>query len=591
MSKKNKTTRQEGLKEMKDLMTERHPLNPKNIAKDATLAGAAITATQTALKAKSPKVKATAGASAAKLVGKKLVNDVKYVGDWINAARKMLFNHPEWYTKYGTLNSANLQWNLRKQAMPNDDIAAGLKVEYVPTIPMQGGKVSSAYVDAMNMIYAKLRCSNSGAYNYDANELADYIEVARSVYTLSANIARDIALLNNVDILSSNSPDVILMVAGLTQQDINDLRINRSNYIDRINRLNLTITNLIPLPPQLAYIDRSIYMAQLALKDSDTDKAVPILTRLTKVYTAATATAYAIDMIDVPTHIGTRLDTLETLVANFNGYTDGVFSKIAGDMLKAYGNSAFVPYVALDVSDKVNLTCDPYLLTQLQNCNTAAIHVIVAPKVGEVHATREDYTATIRIGGKTSDAGTDYFFASDIPGCICKTDETESSILINNYKDDCSEGEVLSLTRLCAFFNFSEDQNNVNTNIHGTVECCGTEIVTRMSFVYYDHLNGLKTVDVGTGAPTTALGIATEGLIHSLWSQVDYAPVYYIAYEDPTVQAANKPLRFWNKLMDLNVTALLTLNQLASFNDAVTLSLLKTIDINEQVNFRASKSN
>lgn len=590
MSNKAKKTRQEGLKEMKDLMTKRHPLNPKNVAKDATLAGAAVTAATTAMKAKSPKVKATAGASAAKIVGKKLVSDVKYVGDWINAARKILFNHPEWYSKYGALNSANLQWNLRKQAMATDDIAAGLTITYTPTIPMKEARVSRAYIDSINMIYAKLRSSNSGAYNYDTTELADYIEAARSIYAVSANIARDIALLNNVDILSANSPDVIMMIAGMTRADIDDIRVNRANYIDRLNRLNLTIANLIPLPPQLSYIERSIYMAQLALKDGDTDKAVPILTRMESAYQVDSSTNYSLQYRSLSSNIGDRLNDLEAMITNFNGYKDGKFSKIAGDMLKAYGEDAFMKYSQLTNTDKVNLTFDPYLLTQLQNCNTASLNIVFDQFNGDsVHAVDEAYMATLRVSGKTSDSGTDYCFVNDIPGCLNMTAGEESLLMVNNYKNDCSAAEVISLTRLCAFLDFSTSQHNVNTDITGSVYSCGTEFVNKMSYVYYDHKNGLKTMDVSIGAPTTTNSIANEMLLHSLWSQVDYSPILFLAYEDPTVQAQNKILRFWNKLLDLNVTAQLSVHQLANFTETATLSLLKTVDIDEQINFIATK--
>lgn len=491
------------------------------------------------------------------------------------AALKLIpnINHPEWYGRYPELVSTNLTWGNRKQ-YEKFQVATGAQILITQTVPLKNQQVTQSYKDAIRAIFAKLRGSNSGAYNFSDEDVAAYLEAVRGIRMAHNACVRDIKLVNNVDPYISQTPDVMLQLAGYNATQVKDIKENRVLYINELNQIAEQLKVTAPLPPEMSVFDRSDFVSSAVFTDSKGPKSSVYIYLIDRVIGAAGS-----GDVDHYAFAGSSMSSKISLIRDLMDYlhqqssllgTTNVSDKIAGDIIRAYGERAFRPLPFLTINDKVSMVYDEYSLTQIQNANLphVADSTVYLNISDRVYNLGNGFIFKAKIKSSTTVAGSPY-----LPGGKQGTADSDAFI-VNTTKSDISNLEAISLTRLCA--GYSVDPLGYNSQKTATLSDCGTEVCSRIAYQYYDSSNNLQTY-----YPLSSREGDVAGVMASFWAQVDFSPIM-IVY--PQTISKN-----FDPLIDIDTYTFMEKPQFQIFNDAAVLSLYKTIDIQDQANFKSVK--
>jgi hypothetical protein len=518
----------------------------------------------------------------------------KYVQNKVEQINKMRkdkpFNHPEWYGKYPELLNSNLTFGVRKE-YDHFNMAIGARVGYFQTIPQKEGQPSQAYKDAINAIYIKLRGSNSGAFNYNAQDVAAYIECVRGIRALHKNLVRDLKLINNLDPYIAQTPKGVLKTAGYTDSSIDDMYQNSADYCVQLNQLARAIEIRFPIPPNLSVIDRTDYIATAILDEGKGPKSslyILTLDAITVVHNASTDldSMSLRDKGSLEQTFASRLVSLRNAIDLMDLYTNATygpntFSKIAGDMIRAYGESAFFHLEDSVLGVKAAVTHDDYLLNQIQNANLA--NVVTAYEFLDQHGLHNTNPAFEFyhevLGARISATGV--VKPSRLPGYKASHDAaTCKEFVINRSAANVSLLEAVSLTRGNFTYVTTDDFSN-STDPTLDIDECGTDIISSFCYSFFNSNNTIGLIATPFAGQTA--GALSVAIPLTMWSQVDYSPLWFVASEGTT------PTVDYFPMIDLDTYAFATLPQFKQFNDAAVLSLYKTVGIENQANFRSVK--
>lgn len=486
---------------------------------------------------------------------------------------KFVTNHPEWYTNYNLDNLVSLNFGFRKSLSTKiDDVitleggldALGGNMATACNIPVDlviPKDENSAFIQAVNLVYAKIRSANSGQTNYNPTSLAKYILNVRSIRAALSQIRRMLAATYASDPYDSDSPKLITQLAGgaefapdnATYYGLDFDTITR-HAADLQNNLMLWFKQVrANLPMNIPLFDRTDWMFSNIFTDSNDAKAC----------------YYAFTLRDVPLYesnsAGTNItrtnislrpanttsfeDNYNKLISNINRLIHEVISNkenitIAGDILKAFGNAAFYSQHEYPIGTACPIIFDEAALTQIQNTTPVC--------TGDQGLMTETY--------QVADNNHEIIYQHNA-GAVDWLEQNPSANLVNSYKNKISPGEVISFTRLSVYGKMNEEDTEY------TIESCGTEIALDVQF-YIDYDNEHQCYSNVSYAQVQGTNLTKALLVANAWSIMDYAPLLFLPFSTTAGSI----------LWDFNNWALVGKSQLSIFHQYAVMSLLYVDD-------------
>lgn len=400
-----------------------------------------------------------------------------------------------------------------------------------PVIPNIGGSQSldSPINLAANMIYRKVRAANSGAKNYDANNLMIYIMSMDSVYSFHSWMCRLYGVLTWFSKYNRYTPEALVTAMGVDYKSVNSNIANFKRYIDTFGMK----ANTLAIPSTIPFINNHLAMYAKLYMDQKSDRGQMYMFNPDGFY-------HYNENIESGTKIGTltytRLRQSTTKLLSLNeiiNYGDSLLSDImqsedllimSGDIIKAYdGGIVLIPEISEDYS--VIPVYDMDVLTAIHN----AMCVHGDPTVGDITWTvdgRIDQTITL----------------SDIDKRV-----NSDPIMIDQHKDAVSIEDNINALR------FTYD----TVLMERKIKVCGPELL-KMPIIFWMETDGSKfsAIDLDTmlnfsGTKTTSKvsGMAVEVLLKNvaMVSSFDMAPNYAVSitYDNAGEVETGPKYAFW----------------------------------------------
>jgi hypothetical protein len=483
---------------------------------------------------------------------------------------KIFRNHPEWYTNYDTAGLLALNFARKRGTQYYNKgtqkyglvSAAGIGVNLV--VPRDNG----GWQQGILSLYADIRSRNSGRVNYSVYDLEKYVVSVRSLHAAYAFCRKAYATLFNSSSFDSTTPMALFGAMGIDYTTFQD---NAANFKIFGNLLGIFIENAAPL--KIPLIDRTRWMFSNFFADSDDIKAVCYSLNPRYVPYASQATVDSTERIEYEAIALGAADINSTQTATTTGklynqvITDinkmrtvfsecSTFATIAGDILKAYGDSAKYPAESWAVDMPAPIIYDEAALTQIQNATL--VGQIVQPPSGVythgLDGSAWSITDMLTNSGEVVPAYTEIEY-------------------LNMYKDSYTPGELLSATRFVTLANRNEKTNLNNCRSFGT------EITSTITYVAYNvdsvnafNLEYVSAYQIKIVASETDDDILANKIL-GFWSQMDWGPKVDI-YVSHVVDEEQK-MTYIQSLFDINNFAVINdQSQLRDIHSFADMSLL-----------------
>jgi len=471
-----------------------------------------------------------------KIMATKPIEDKNSKEEWKKRKRKTGLNHPEWYIGKYAPTLVNLNYGTKKTGkcfqngltsptnMPN--VLTFLTSMTYPTDAIDSFK------QAVATLYTKLRAVNTGTTVYSVNDLTAYIMNVRAFRGLVAMIHRAVQTAQMIDIYDSQVPITLLRgqmnTNGSGAATINNLAALRAlgAQLDQQSR------SMLPL--NLPIIDRTEWIYGNVFADSDDAKAqfYQFTTRsitLFQIDSSNTYTRIFVDIDSVPDILTVVAPLLTTYLSTY------ISNVIAGDMIKAFGQSAIRPLI----SDWYAFTplkpvYDLDILQQIENANVLDWSVLASSCIFRPDfsgtAWSNDFLQTHPITWVNSVSIFD-----EAPGVGPFASLSNQTVYVNSYKDAITPGDTLSSTRL----KFAIDGFTMSDQAHPTyitsaaLTICGSEIIERMIAPTSDTSSVPIPTYYTYGVSDTAFYYAP------LLSHFDWHPMQFLLNNNYTCEAVS----------------------------------------------------
>lgn len=311
-------------------------------------------------------------------------NDVRWYArtdELLSNVGRLSFNYPS-----GT----DIPYLLGKEGgFANLDVGSGvwinpgvMSIGLVPTYGINKDNSSPLNV-AAKQGYNRIRMENSGAKNYDHTDLIKYYIGVDSLYMFYAWMVRSYGLLNNYTFHNKYMPRALVFATGM---DYDDLVMNSPNFMNYINNYAKRLTAYLA-PRDMPIFERHFTMITGIYKDTESPRSQFYL------YTPAILYRYKVsaqpgeelfDEIYLYNNAGTESNCKGLTFAQIaeigdsllNAMDDQDMYTMAGDILKAYGESGVWTQGVIGPDYTTNPVFDFTWLTQVQNMRAVPSNVI-----------------------------------------------------------------------------------------------------------------------------------------------------------------------------------------------------------------------
>lgn len=449
---------------------------------------------------------------------------VSEVARWGVKALISAVNHPDWYTKYPLTGIINANFGVRRGRTDTYFAPASAtktplsSVAVLHTELMYEGSFESDVMQAVQLFYSKLRAANFGAVNYTASQVGCYIYTVREIHALYAYAYKLVSALNNVSPYDTSVPEAMVTVNQITYSA---LMAESANIRMQLNVLGRQIQASCPLSVTL--IDRVRWIFANYFKDSSDVKSALYHFALDKVVVFKTdGTINKTYTIKTVAQIITALNEIMSTFSSID-----LYSVIAGDMVRAFGEKAFYTNFIIDETSQANLVHDEFVLNQINN-------ICFFPNLSN----QTTYSAsTSGLPVKVVKQNTMWYNTKASPveawGSINATKKNhvpynvvQNYVYVNSAKNNVSPAQLLSLTRFSNLFEYDQLTENIQYAVYGT------EIVTSADIVYRDE-SGTLTSESITGLTGSYYVMTPPGVTSqtygakslALTSQIDWFPM------------------------------------------------------------------
>lgn len=421
----------------------------------------------------------------------------------------------------------------------SDDAVPGIcKMDLTMTYG-ESHEPTSALNASAQAIYTFVRHQNSGSKNYDPADLMMYIMSLDSIYYTISWITRIYATVNMFAMTNKYLPTVLLEAQNI---DGDSIRLDMPGFRSRINNVilkvaNLVIPNTMPIFARHSFLFNNYYVEGNDVRDQMyffNPRNYYVFGFDSQGKGMLTCREFATD------HKLTANDLISYLEEMINAiYMEEDFGIMAGDILKAYGESgiqklALLPdgIIAQPVYNysvltqfrnarcyqftspsRFNVTqfvpsdrTSPYLITEKFNANTTV--------VGEAY----DGTGKIRVLARTN-SGSGFLGHGSMERWMINDLSASAWLFSDNWEVDPEE--VMVSTRLTPHVHINATATEAGTDYIADSITHGTEIPWSVTYYTYAYDGNprvaiLKKLEV-TNYLAVAASIAGDFAIHDYW--------------------------------------------------------------------------
>lgn len=494
----------------------------------------------------------------------KIVSTAKTVANTADAIFKLIKmwgQHPEWYTHYDTHSLVGLNLASKQGITYPDtkvDLPGGLGINYAMPIAAQilieftrpTGDLDG-YNQGVRLLYQQLRTANSGRINYTLPMLDQYIHNARLAHALCAWLAR--LYRTTYTFISTNAqvPQDILRAMYLNPDDIIDNAADIFTYTQRyIQQIRLAV------PGDMDYFTRARWLMNNVFVDNPTNKSqwyvptfnfgIDILAEVAtggQFYYVNSYNGNTGGNFGVPTSVVTKslfrvnvgrtdLFTWEEISDIFNQFrsyliNDPMTSIIAGDIVKAFGDKAFVTFDIPEIDSTLMPVHDEYILSQFQNAlvptdyNPSEVNPFANSHFGYALGIQDDEVLS---AASLSPRG----FRNSSPDIKETLISRLNKPMVNSSKNELSSGEIMSITRLVpSGVEMDGNQEAILFTIFGSEIVAGVRAIVPTGVEgeashAYIPIAGL----IGPSDTSGNLSNALQAV--AFWAYYDWAPRVYL---------------------------------------------------------------
>lgn len=513
---------------------------------------------------------------------------------------KLIKQHPEWYTHYSTSNLISV--NLASKQNVNypefntgEPRGAGFKM---PSIAKYGIQLTvpkgdeDGWKTGVRLLYQQLRTANSGKVNYESSDLEKYIVNTRLLHAIGAWLNR---LYKISYTFKSTNSSVPLDMLAIQNVDFDDIMYHAADLLMYAQRFNQQIRVSFPLSCDL--LRRTRWLFQNVFVDSDSHKPsfyIPTINFPANSFVGASGvemnyytSAHSSsgfewtknNSFNKPFTVGTKdtkpymwnYDTIVQLCQEIKNalLEDRAMSIIAGDIIKAFGDRAFLEVEIVGIDSTVDCYFDEYIMNQFQN----AVVINTVPdgnlNPGESSDSSNFSKPTYTYTESSDNSG---WIVSELTQYTNVSGEDQGSLrdqlinegnqrLINWHDNKIDPGELMSITRLIPTDCYMDDTNPGTRMGFNTF---GTEVVVEATAIVNNTIGQKKFVSIGG----TLLAIKDQSLNMFVWANFDYSP------RIECYQYAASPSAIMPSILDWDVFALVDKMWFANYYSYGNQSLL-----------------
>lgn len=402
---------------------------------------------------------------------------------------KAMTNHPEWYDKYPLID-ANLNWFYPRgytyQRGLNVSVS-GLRTQIIlqePTVcsaTNEGQQIPAmtldpAYKSAIDIIWADARATNAGAINYNSEKMRKYFHNVRMVHSIYYFLQRCITASKHVNVFEKDSPYTIAGIAGLSREQVEDIRVNSANYINNLNYLGHRVNAMLPLPPHMSIMDREKFLFSQVFADRPSAKPAYFgyTIHAYTYYASANSEDVSVALLtDDGGYLSGSFEQLTSQLANLINVTcdDSIWQIVVGDVLKCWGEGAYskLPYITWKDAS-LPIVFDEFALDQYKNTITYG-YTSKTSNFGWIAYTDIAETEVVPIGDNV----------------------TECPSLINSPVDSTDRGRALSLMRNASPYLLIEEEDYIGT-VRAVSRFCDGHLFKGCTIFYFDSEGDLNKI-------------------------------------------------------------------------------------------------
>lgn len=388
-------------------------------------------------------------------------------------------------------------------------------IDWFPAIGISKDVTSPISLAARD-IFSKVRSAFSGSLQADAPDFIIHMMAMDSVYAYIAHLKRIYRMLITFDADNQITPEVILQSMGWSTNKINQLMVDKVSLFGIINEL-ISMTNRFYTPNIMPVFTRHIWMSERVYTDAPMVNSQLYLFNLTHVYRFTTETngAGMLEAVEVPKDatVAELFTFGRSLIEALSNWDDAYI--INGYLMKAYEGTKTVSIAELDSNEKLELTYNEVVLSQIENamCAPARITAVTSTikQINQTNALNATYTGTVEM----SDVGQSVLWSTN---------------RINCRQENPTAVDTIEATRL-----MTKWQTGSGVDRTCTVVSCGTEIVTNFKIMQHStgnvwtptYLNSMMLHGVGFDGPVTIQPIDWKPFITALiaMSAFDWHPI------------------------------------------------------------------
>lgn len=437
-----------------------------------------------------------------------------------------MINNVSWYTPNATLlkNVANIPFgritgmpfistSLGDAGNPNSNefvaVPGVMSLQIIPTFGPSGSTLS---VNALNLsaqsLFSYVRHANSGAANYESNDLMLYVLSVSNLIAYYAYLVRLYGVTSNYAVMNKYTPQALVTSMGVNFQDV---QTNYPNLRAFINLLAYRLQTLV-IPKGISLVDRQAFLYENVYTDADNAKAQYYLLNpvgFYRYYEGSSTTnggylQFSPLMKSNPTVTAANLLTVQELIAYGNDLLDPIVGStdfneiIAGDILKAFGSNVYsVPSIGEDY--QVTPQYNKEILSQIENAVVydGSIHVMLSEEYADFMPTVKQAT---QINSSTLEPQIVLPLYPLIKSSVAKTQINWTTAqqkqtyyndyMLNMHEDSVTPEMVMVSSRLVSGnvqFASTITIEDEGTATLSTIGNCGSEIVFNGSIFYYNQ--------------------------------------------------------------------------------------------------------
>lgn len=374
-------------------------------------------------------------------------------------------NDASWYVKgkasklmAGTFTWTTVKDNDREGNYPFAGVYTMNTMLNIPTVAdsTNNNRIHPRIAEQVSLITSALRGKNTGAYNYQEEDVYNYIIEMSVIIARYNSIKRNLSMINRSNAFVEKEAEHMFNEIYFNASAYSSAVPDRPNYISRLNALATVINS--KAVPSISLISKWNFMASKVFKDYNGDKAVIGQFNLITWPTVDRSTGNITAGYRVGNTIDADITELESQVASLNAIPStltsqaGVVNKISADFTKLLGaNKATFDNVAYaSITDLVEVKFDKAVFDQLHNamvigkCNNSTGNVRYASYDGTTsfHITNSTKVSTASVSSLASGA---------VPGCYdWNTNKfTPWLLTLDASSKEKSGAENIEITQFC----------------------------------------------------------------------------------------------------------------------------------------------